>query len=318
MSFLQEIKDARNGHTVPLTYFLSDSDLSNKNVCYGFVEGKDDPSYYRTKVKLYIPEEGRIKFFPCGGKSTVKYTYEQLNERGLLSNRRIIFFIDRDISDIVPDNDMIISDLVYITDYYSIENSIVSSQSVIETLQDVMGFACVCSSEIDIIMKLYESQKEFFQSLMLPIMANICYWKRNSIKGNYHDYKINKIISISDGKIHTALSPTEQVQSFYQDCCVDYATYYNPMKVKEEEDNIIKGDAQFSIIRGKYFSQFFIMFCNSIHRDCENIKITKTNKGRQLGGDDIMLVVAPRTNAPKSLQTFIGNTIGQYYKNTSH
>ena len=60
------------------------------------------------------------------------------------------------------------------------------------------------------------------------------------------------------------------------------------------------------------------MFCNSIHRDCENIKIKKTNKGRLLGGDDIMLVVAPRTNAPKSLQTFIGNTIGQYYKNTSH
>ena len=50
----------------------------------------------------------------------------------------------------------------------------------------------------------------------------------------------------------------------------------------------------------------------------KNIKINKTNKGRQLGGDDIMLVVAPRTNAPKSLQTFIRNTIGQYYKNTSN
>lgn len=317
MSFIQEIKDARNGKTVPLTYFLSDGDMSNKNVCYGFVEGKDDPSFYRTKIKQYIPEEGWIKFFPCGGKSTVKYTYERLNERGLLSNKRIIFFIDRDISDIVLDNDLIISDLVYITDYYSIENSIVSFTAIIDTLQDVMGFSLLSANDINIIKGLYESQIQVFQSLMLPIMANICYWKRNGINGNYHNYCINKLFSILNGCIHLILSPMEQLQNFYQSSGVDFYENYDSTRVGAELNLIIEKKAESAIIRGKYLSQFFVMFCNSIFSDCNKLKINKSHKGRLLGNNDIMQVTAPRTHTPKSLAEFITSTISQYYQSIS-
>lgn len=316
MSFIQEIKKAREGKTVPLTYFLSDGDLSNKTVSYGFVEGKDDPSYYRTKIKQLIPEEGQIKLFPCGGKSTLKYTYEQLSNRRLLSNR-IVFFIDRDISEIVPDTNLIISKNVYITDYYSIENSIISFSAIIDTLQDVMGFSLLSTNEINTIKGLYESQIQVFQSLMLPIMANICYWKRNSIKGNYHNYSINNLFSISNGYIHLKLSPIEQLQNFYQSSCVDFSEKYDSTKVGAELYLIKEKKAESAIIRGKYLSQFFIMFCNSIFSDCAKLKINKSNKGRLLGNNDIMQVTAPRTHTPKSLTEFITATISQYYQSIS-
>ena len=246
-------------------------------------------------------------------RTPISQTYEQLSNRGLLSNR-ITFFIDRDISDIVPDTNLIISDYVYITDSYSIENSIISFSAVIDTLQDVMGFSLLSTTEMNIIKGLYESQLQTFQLMMLPIMANICYWKRTGIKGNYHDYRINQLFSISNGYIHTTLSQLEQLQNFYHHSCVDFDTDYDSTKANAELDLIKSKKEAYAIIRGKYLSQFFIMFCNSIYTDCAKLNINKSNKGRQLGGNDIMQVTAPRTRTPRSLEEFISITICQYYK----
>ena len=69
------------------------------------------------------------------------------------------------------------------------------------------------------------------------------------------------------------------------------------------------------IIRGKYVASFFLMFCNSIEKECEcsNIGIKQTGKSRgSLGERDVMEVIAPRATKPQSLLVFIDNTIVKY------
>lgn len=105
----------------------------------------------------------------------------------------------------------------------------------------------------------------------------------------------------------------EQLQNFYQSSGVDFLENYDSAKVGSELDLIKEKKAESAIIRGKYLSQFFIMFCNSIFSDCAKLKINKSNKGRLLGNNDIMQVTAPRTHTPKSLAEFITATICQYY-----
>lgn len=314
MSFLQEIKDARNGHTVPLTYFLSDSDLSNKNVCYGFVEGNDDPSYYRTKIKQQLPDNGQIKLYPCGGKLTVKYTYEAISRRNLLTNNRIAFFIDRDLSSIIDDDNLILSPYVYVTDEYSIENSMVSLQTLLDVAQDVLGFSILSSENKLFIQHYYDSQFTVFINIMLPIMANIVLWKRHDVKGNYNNFHVNKIIRIKNATINYI--DDNPIKIFYCQSNVDYDKNYN-YEQEQAECNKLRGVDVQKIIRGKYIAQFFIMLCNSLYEDAQQIGLTTTCRGRKLCDSDMMLIIAPRTETPKSLKVFIESTFCQYYKSLS-
>ena len=50
----------RNGKTVPLSRFYTDFKKDSSKVCYGFVEGKDDPSYYRTTIKQKIDNKTQV------------------------------------------------------------------------------------------------------------------------------------------------------------------------------------------------------------------------------------------------------------------
>ena len=49
MGTVDTLRQERKGRTVPLQQFLSEYKQDVK-ICYGFVEGKDDPSYYRIDI----------------------------------------------------------------------------------------------------------------------------------------------------------------------------------------------------------------------------------------------------------------------------
>lgn len=63
MNFVETIREERNERTVPLSQFYSEYKKSS-NICYGFVEGKDDPSYYRHVINSKLPCNCSIVLYP--------------------------------------------------------------------------------------------------------------------------------------------------------------------------------------------------------------------------------------------------------------
>src|SRR4028119_693686 len=65
---------------------------------YGFVEGKDDPSFYECLIEPQLPEKWSIKLIPSGNKNKVLKSFHSFNWINFPKNR-ICFFIDRDLQD---------------------------------------------------------------------------------------------------------------------------------------------------------------------------------------------------------------------------
>ncbi len=313
MGTVEALRQERNGRAIPLLQFLSEY-KNDVKIYYGFVEGKDDPSYYRAVIKNKINNDCRIILYPSGGKGNVKYVFDEIHKNKNISNERIVYFMDRDLSSFVEDNNLIIDSHVYITDNYSIENDILNADTLEVVMQDILGFCATPMEELHKLKELYNLQFCDFLDKMLPIMANIIMWKRRNYNpAYYNNFKIEDIFIVRDGVISFKTSVGDTINILYTKSSVDYskqdANEVSNIIMEVKESGLCK-----QIIRGKYLASFFVLFCNSIYNDCVNIGITKTHKGRCLCSRDIMETIAPRSRAPQSLIDFIDKTIIQYYK----
>lgn len=308
MDLVDELRKERNAQTVSLTLFLEEYKKDATNICYGFVEGKDDPSYYRNAIKSRIDKDCLILLYPSNGKKHVKYVYDELHKRNI-SQQRIVYFMDRDLSDLILDDNIIEDSNVYITDNYSIENDIINSNTLKPVMQDLLGFAMVSQTDIQKVQSLYEQQECAFCNKMLPIMSNIVMWKRNNIiPANYKNLKIKNIFKISNGKLIQLQTDSKVIEEFYKTSQVNYAIF-NPKEVEDIQKEISAKSLTRQILRGKYLVSFFIMFCNSLHLEHEQIGIARSNKGRLLTDNDMMETIALRCLTPPSLTKFIDEII---------
>ena len=90
-------------------------------VVYGFVEGKDDLSYYQGFVDQILPDDWEVELWPAGNKNRVYGIYKDLDWRRF-PKKRVCFFVDRDLSDLIPEK--LVTDInIYVTDDYSIVSS---------------------------------------------------------------------------------------------------------------------------------------------------------------------------------------------------
>ena len=303
---VNELRESRNNRTVVYTEFLEEYNKLCTGTYYGFVEGKDDPSFYRCLINKELPISHKIYLYPAGNKESVKKTYECFDWRRFSKNR-IVFLMDRDLSSLINDKNIINDRNVYITDKYSIENDIVSRDTCEAVLRDIMGFATTKQQSIDSVLDLFDKAKDEFEKAMLPVMANIVFWKRNNIlQANYKNIKINKIIKIEQGKIVFLRKEEDIIELIYMQSNVNIKEL-NKIEVQKIEQEIAY--MYTTIIRGKYLSKFFIFFCNSIYNDKNSLNIEKTHSGATLGEGDIMRIVAPRCRLSNSLKDFIHKTL---------
>lgn len=88
--------------------------------------------------------------------------------------------MDRDLSMYLEDPNIIYDDQVYITDNYSIENDFLSDETLEYVVRDIFGFSNINQTEANKIRDFFNEQRNLFEKMMLPIMANIIFWKRNN------------------------------------------------------------------------------------------------------------------------------------------
>jgi len=161
-----------------------------------FVEGHNDKAYYSDSVQRIAPESNNYRFvYVCGGKTQVYDAYSNILSR-FPNCRRVLFFVDKDVDDIVgttwPNNPRI-----FVTTCYSIENYIVTRDALKGYFSNHLK---VNRANFDLsqISEHFESELQKFYLLIRPIMAWIIVMRRSGLQVNLADVSLGKLFSLQD------------------------------------------------------------------------------------------------------------------------
>lgn len=308
MSMLEIHKSALDSRASVYHEFLAQYKREEK-VVYGFVEGKDDPVFYLGHIESILPEGWEIKLFASGGKENVLKVHENIDWRSF-KKKRICFFIDRDLSDLIPERIRQDSN-IYTTSGYSIENYIVKSQVFERVLKELYGFDALPESERQQLKKFFDQELESFYKLMVPIMAVILNWRRSGEKANLNNVDIKKIFSVKNGVV-SENDASKSLSLLHSQCGITMPD--NPDYTVEISE-FSKALVYRKFTRGKYLLWFLVEFCKSVHRDADEIiggLKQKPKKKVDLSLGNSMCIVAPRAKKPPALKQFLESNYMEY------
>lgn len=285
---------------------------SDGKVVYGFVEGKDDPSFYRIKINDRLPEEWRVILLLAGNKFNVSSLYKMF-DWDRFPKQRIVFFLDRDLSDYIKE-DIPEDDNAYITDGYSIENNIVCRDTCEATLKEIFNLYSAQDHELNYTLDLFDSMLAYFQANMINIMAWILYWKRSGENLQLGNITLGHLFKFENNfltKIQHPCGYANEVEYIHKKCGVDY---HQDIDIGPEFQKYISHPNHLQLIRGKYVMWFLIEFIvyikNNYNIFFKGIKKIKSHV--TICQDTGVSIVGLRSRIPSSLKDFIDRTLKEY------
>lgn len=302
MSMLQIHAAALSSNVATYHEFLSRYSKTKK-VVYGFVEGKEDPCYYRGFLEHHIQDDWQLELWAAGNKKQVYGIHKNIDWRRFPKNR-ICFFVDRDLSDLIPER--LTSDAnIYVTDGYSIENDITNKGTCIRILTELCGFSTVIHEDLDQTGDLFEQEFEKFLIAMIRIMAWILLWRRKGEHVALNNIMMRDIFLFVNGKlqiIHNPKGKPSVEEYIHEQCNIDYDQTMNINSIELELKN---NDTYKNFTRGKYVFWFLISFCLSVKKSM-SVTLSPSNG---------MVVIGNRARIPNSLRQFVNNTYCEYITN---
>jgi len=286
---------------------------TTNNIVYGFVEGKEDPCFYKGFIQSLIPDDWDIELWPAGNKNQVYKIYESMDWQRF-PQKRICFFVDRDLSELIPRT--LHQDFnIYITEGYSIENEVVNRNTCHRLLTEIYGFANIEHKELDRICDLFEEELEKFLIAALPIMAWILFWLRNNKEANLNNIEISKFFVIKAGRLEmkTALTTVGIAEYIHKKCKI---VYDQQIDISSYETALKKEAKYRKFTRGKYIFWFLLKFCDSVRENAKILFNSCPNKVPSmkitLSTSNGMMVAGNRSRLPNSLREFLQKTFCEY------
>ena len=236
----------------------------NESVVYGFVEGRDDPIFYRGLIERFLPSGWEVELIQSGNKEKVLGVLEQF-DWSRFEAKRVCFFIDRDLSDFFEDQIKSAGNL-YITDSYSIENEVATFGTFRRLLEEVLNITELSPNETDHLKELFQVSLSRFQEAMTPLMAQILIWRRNGAKPCLNDIQPKVFFKFVDGEI-LLKAEFKAISSRLQRAAAAVSA------VPATEEDLAEAEVEFrgrhgveKYVRGKYILWFFVQFALEIHR----------------------------------------------------
>lgn len=174
-------------HQFMVLYDASDSAL------HLFFEGDDDPCFYLPEVRIRALARP-IRVYVCGGKRSVLSVRKDIASGGY-DLKSCLFFIDRDYDTYLACQDEP-DEQTYITDYYSIENCLVSNEAVDIILVDVIGMSHA-DPDFEKIKSSVARTRARSAKLLLPWMAWCLASKSKNEKPNFNNANLGKIVKVT-------------------------------------------------------------------------------------------------------------------------
>ena len=282
-------------------------------VVYGFVEGKEDPSFYRGFIEQALPVGWSVRLIRSGNRDAVLTNLKDMPwER--FPRSRICFFIDRDLSQFI-DAEQVAAENLYVTDNYSIENDVVNRDVFERVLEEVLGVTDLSEAERDAVANLFETNFSAFCEAMVPVMAQILIWRREKVNAPLDNIKVTRFFEYSDAIVSVrAEFSTEPARIAYASGAVKQEQSKQE-ELQESEKRFRAGQGATRFIRGKYLLHFFIDFAHALHaaipKFCRRHKAPPKIRVT-MGAGNAMIIIAPRAKAPESLREFVKKNYGAY------
>ena len=288
---------------------------NDKNKIWIVVEGKNDPDYYLNTIIHLIPRDWQVITIEAGNKKNVITVYKAIDWKNY-SQKKILFFVDRDLSDFINDID-VSSTNFYVTDGYSIENSFITDEVMFRVLGELLGLYNLTSHEREAICELFKTSRHVFIKNMLIVMSIILCIEKHEIKTKgLNNIDIRDIFRFSQGSCVLKKTPQEiynYVLTKLQ--CKGFFT--------EEEIEICKNEFSshknyMNLIRGKYMLSFLVLFVKSIRDDWNKFIFATTlaqKRNIDLTIQNAFVNVSVRARTVPSLRNFyIASVIGNWLK----
>lgn len=319
MDYVLQMQNSANSVNVAFMSMLQKY-KNDETTIYGYVEGEEDITFYQHLIDPLLPEDMEIIINKVGylevkgGKAKVVKIYNSI-DWNLYSKNRILFFVDRDLSDIISDTTP--TDVnIYVTDDYSIENHTATSRVLIRLLKEIYGLDILKPEQLTEIGGRFNSQKENFCTEMSEIMANIILWKKIGVdRPQYNNISIDKLLSIDDNlEVKHQLSEEDFIKAIYNQSKVDLATHYNKNKIDTLKKEFISSKNHLRFTRGKYMTWYLKEFIKSLSQNL--IELGYLNAGtkykqKQIDGNRFSKDALVRCNIPISLKEFVKLHISQ-------
>jgi hypothetical protein len=170
-------------------------------------------------------------------------------------------------------------------------------------LNEVYNFHNLGSKEIDYISDLYNNAENDFVNYIFPLMAYIICWHNEGCDPKCNEIQVKKLYQIENGKFKKLLELNEFIRTTAREKSYKIEKT-SPDEIEKEIQKIFE---KRSMIRGKYFIEFFISYLNSIYSDVEKIIPTfkKEKMHVTVSVSNAILIFGPRLKAPESLREFI-------------
>jgi hypothetical protein len=309
---LQIHEEARTGSNTFYHEFLLIY-KENKKEVYGFVEGKEDPMFYLGLIENRLPSEWNVKLLRTGNKQKVFEVLDNF-DWDRFDHKRICFFVDRDLSEFTTNTPPSVENL-YVTDGYSLENSIVTSGTFIRVAKEIYGLSIINEQEELKITRDFERNLHIFQEEMAIVMAQIIEWKRNGSKACLSNVKLGELFIFKNENLevseqcHNEKDKLKYVGAFVGEDVSDMQVLKNIEYEFREKDGVSR------FVRGKYLFWFFLEFAKKVHELTNHYcsKLTTPPKVKlAIGQKNAMSAIAPRARIPESLSQFVENNYLAY------
>jgi hypothetical protein len=290
-----------------LTVFLLFKQKSStiKKRVHAFYEGFDDSSFYSGFLERFFPVHELVKY-ECGSKKKVYTAFADINPE-VLSNDIALFFLDKDFSDFIPENNPVAKN-IYVTDYYSIENHLVSEEMLSKVWRDTFHIT-KGSIEVDRFQNKFLQELKKFYEYITPLMAWIIALRRKSDTQQlvFGEAKLLSKFYSFDNELTLTKSATV-IQSGEIN---EFATirHINPSVVSQPElDAVIQELASTEpkkFVRGKYELWFFIKFLDKLRELLEQRKVV--NVSLQISEGNAIQILSGKFYSLASLEEFLRN-----------
>jgi hypothetical protein len=297
MNFLDTLKMCKQSEIVTFHDVLLNISATEK-IVHIFFEGKTDESFYRSYLSKYF-----LKFttYVAGNKKNVYELCEKFYRRKNNFNY-FIFFVDKDIDDLIP-IEFPIYDCLNITEYYSIENYLVCEKIYSSVLSELYKIG----TGNQLYRRLLDKFKTDFDRFLpnfLPIMAWILFHKRHGNKPNLNNINNNSFITVDSDLNINIKTIDEMINDFDKKTNVvtDMVLWNNE---KEKILSELKSIELKKVIRGKYEIHLFVKYCNVVRNVIEKVQEQKVLCSFELNTDNAIDILSPRLEIPEKIKEFI-------------
>ena len=303
MSFLEDLSRQRRNPAAVLHQYLV-LEKSPDGTVVLFVEGKDDQSFYLPLVRRY--SNGRdLHCFVCDGKRGVLEVFERVRKKPSWPNTVVLYFVDKDIDDLVDRGSNAREPDVYCTRWYSIENYLVG-ESVLEIVWSELFKLPSDHPRKTEAIELYRTQYDRFVRAVRTVMAWGISRRRQCKRVYWNNLPLDQCYSLDQSLVFSKL-PGASAKIRRRCGEVSPQEWRN---VKTTCAELVELPPK-AYIRGKFELWFFIKFLvrlGAMLRDEGNTEL-RPRSGLTIGTGNAVEVLAPRVQVPEELDRFLSTRL---------